>query len=142
MTFALQCAKGKKATELAIISAEALDVSLTNFLRTSEEAAIAKEKANVPRNLSISSAARDLMQKTLALPVQEMKQIAQEKVDAKQIKIGVIDADKQAQWNPDTSAGLCVCDGTLTKARAVQKAKDQHEEDERKRHEEAEEEKK
>jgi hypothetical protein len=96
--------------------------------RTSEEYVILKAKSDTSRNLLIRAACFDIVNKTMVVPVQELKAVLQEQSKAKETKIGPLTVEKQSRENPNTSRGLFVTRAILGQAKLVQEAKQQKKE--------------
>jgi hypothetical protein len=70
---ALQCSEGKKATELGTVARQALATIDQNLLLTTDATVIFKATQDLCCNLLIHSVAYDILNRTLIVPVQEMK---------------------------------------------------------------------
>jgi hypothetical protein len=96
--------------------------------RTCEEHVILTAKSDTSRNLLIRAACFDIVNKTMVVPVQELKSLIYEQTKAKETKLGSLTVDTQSGENPDTSRGLYVTRAILGQAKLVQQAKQQKKE--------------
>jgi hypothetical protein len=127
-TASLQCASGKKAVELELMRQEVMAPVQVKMTRTSEECVILRAKCETSRNLVIRSVCFDIVNRTMVVPVQELKAVLQEQTKAKETKLGSLSVDTQSRENPDTSRGLYVTAAILRQAKLVQEAKQQKKE--------------
>lgn len=72
----------------------------------------------------IRSVSNNILNKTLLFPSHKIKQISQEHLLAKTVKIGISAVSKESRMNPDTSYGAHVTIEIQAKARAGQQAKE------------------
>jgi hypothetical protein len=96
--------------------------------RTCEEHVILTAKSDTSRNLLIRAACFDIVNKTMVVPVQELKLLIYEQTKAKESKLVSLTVDTQSRENPDTSRGLYVMREILGQAKLVQQAKQQNKE--------------
>jgi hypothetical protein len=96
--------------------------------RTCEEHVILTAKSDTSCNLLIRAACFDIVNKTMVVPVQELKSLIYEQTKAKETKLGSLTVDMQSHENPDTSRGLFVTRAILGQAKLVQQAKQQKKE--------------
>ena len=122
---AMQCAAGKKATELCIIQTKALAPLPFSVNLTSNVRSINKAINDNTRNLLIRSVCINILSKTLLLCSQEIKREHQEHIKAKEIRLGHLDVDAVTRQNPDTSYGLFCGAAIRAKAMAVDRARSQ-----------------
>jgi hypothetical protein len=124
-TSSLQCASGKKAVELDFMKREVMAPVAVETTRTSDEYVILNAKSDTSRNLLIRAACYDIVNKTMVIPVQELKAMLQDQNKAKDTKLGSLAVETQSRENPDTSRGLFVTRAILGQAKLVQEAKQQ-----------------
>ena len=106
----MQCSEGKKATDLAIILMGTIGVLPINVNKSSDPKIIEEEKADLTHNLLLCAATNYNLQTFLIMPTQETKQMFQEEITGKSIKLGMFDVNAQTRHNPDTSVGLFCSD--------------------------------
>jgi hypothetical protein len=123
MTAALQCSEGKKSVEIDIMTRQALCNVELNVQTTVDPLVIIKAKGACDRNLLIRSVAYEVVNRSLIVPVQEMKRIVQEHSAAKIIKLGSTALTEETRRNPDSSSGHHVTEALRAQARAVQDAR-------------------
>ena len=115
----IQCGTGKKATELEIVKGEVLGSNALTEKRTSNEMVILKAKNDTSRNLLIRAAAYEVVNKTVVVPAQELKNMQQEISHAKTIQVGPAADVRESRMNPDTTSGLFVTSEIRAHARRV-----------------------
>ena len=76
--------------------------------RTSNDKVILQAENSTSRNLLLCAAAYDIINKTVVIPAQQLKDIQLEINKAKTIKLGLYANPRESQMNPDTSSGLFV----------------------------------
>ena len=130
-TAAMQCAKGKKAIELDLITKKAVHAIEYTQKQSTNPWTIIKAKSSDSRNLLIRTVAYDFMKTSLLLPSQEIKRVQQEHANARKVKVGTMALPKNSRTNPDTSRGLFVNGAVRAKARMVQSLKDKKEEEDK-----------
>jgi hypothetical protein len=121
----IQCAEGKKATEINIVAPEALGTItyksvLTNFNST----VIFQAEQDSSRNLLIWSVAFDVINRTLIETVQEMKGVVQEQNAAKGIQLGASSIPTESWQNPDSSYGIYCNDELRARVCRITNAKE------------------
>jgi hypothetical protein len=94
-----------------------------DMTRTSDEHVILKAKSDTSRNLVIWAACFDVVNRTMVVPVQELKAVLQDQLKAKETKVGSSAVETQSRENPDSSRGLFVTRAVLEQAKLVQEAK-------------------
>jgi hypothetical protein len=94
-----------------------------DMTRTSDEHVILKAKSDTSRNLVIWAACFDVVNRTMVVPVQELKAVLQDQLKAKETKVGFLAVETQSRENPDSSRGLFVTRAVLEQAKLVQEAK-------------------
>jgi hypothetical protein len=120
-----QCAEGKKATEINIVAREALGtIAYKSVLTNPNSTVIFQAQQDSSRNLLIRSVAFDVINRTLIVPVQEMKRVVQEQNAAKGIKLGASSIPTESRQNPDSSYGIYCNDELRARARRVTNAKE------------------
>jgi hypothetical protein len=84
---------------------------------------ILKAKSDTSHNLVIRAACFDIVNRTMVVPVQELKAVLQEQLKAKETKVGSLAVETQSRENPDSSCGLFVTRAVLEQAKLAQEAK-------------------
>ncbi len=96
-----------------------------DMMRASDEHVILKAKSDTSRNLVIWAACFDVVNRTMVVPVQELKAVLQDQLKAKETKVGSSAVETQSRENPDSSRGLFVTRAVLEQAKLVQEARQQ-----------------
>ena len=115
----LQCGSGKKAQELEVVKQEVMGTSKLTSKRTTDEKVILQAENSTSRNLVLRAAAYDIINKTVVIPAQQLKDIQLEINNAKAIKLGSYADPRESRMNPDTSSGLFVTAEYRAAARRV-----------------------
>jgi hypothetical protein len=99
---ALQCAEGKKATEINIVAQEALGIIAYKSVLTSPNSTVIFQEVeqDSSRNLLNWSVAFDAINRKLIVPVQEMKRVVQEQNAAKGIELGASSIPTESWQHP------------------------------------------
>ena len=121
----LQCGSGKKVQELEVVKQDVMGTSKLTSKRTSNEKIILQAENSTSRNLLLRAAAYDIINKTVVIPAQELKDIQLEINNAKAITLGSYADPRESRMNPDSSSGLYVTAEYRAAARRVATLKEQ-----------------